>query len=352
MPTNTTTSPPTSGTRVLVADDSAFMRQTLGQLVGTDPALELVDTVASGADLVSAAARTGAEVIVLNPRLCPGGVHPLIDQLRQECAALPRVLLCVSATSPASHDALQGLTDGAAEIFCADRATLCEHLSEVRTNLVRAIHAAAAGRSVRLNSTRPLPHPPIESRIDIITIAASTGGPPVLERLLTQLPPHLPCPMVIAQSLPPSCIKALAERLDSLCAIAVHHAEQGMPLHAGGAYLIPGGTHARLRAIARGPIRLELGAPHGESAASELFRSAAAHSATHALGIVLSGSSPLPAAADLLNAGGTLLAQDPATAACPTLPAAAVAVGAVPLTPDQIAASCAALAAAATLRAA
>lgn len=352
MPTNTTTSPPKPGIRVLVADDSAFMRQTLGQLVGTDPALELVDTVASGTDFVSAAARTSADVIVLNPRLCPEGVRPIIDQLRQECAALPRLLLCVPATSPASHDALQALADGAAEIFCADRATLCEHLSEVRTNLVRAIHAAAVARPVRITSTQPLPPVLIESRIDIITIAASTGGPPVLERVLTQLPPQLSCPIVIAQTLPPSCIKALAERLDSLCAIAVHHAEQGMPLHAGGAYLIPGGAHARIRAIACGPMRLELGAPHGDSAAAELFRSAAAHARTHALGIVLSGSCPLPAAAELVSAGGLLLAQDPATATCPVLPASAVAVGASVLTPDRLAATCAALGPAASLRAA
>lgn len=381
--------------RVLVCDDSAFMRKAISQLIASDPQLVVIDTARNGQEAVEKARRLSPDVVTLDIEMPIMNGHQALTAIKRECKDLPEgppmVLICSSLTSAGSHDALQALREGAADIIAKDASFFSTSMDAMREDLVRKIKAIGTARARRWaqrnggemigapkgtpTRTAPgLPRPlnalaaahqaanmaaaaamdlrPISltgRRIDLIVIGSSTGGPPVLEAILSNLPPALPCPIVIAQHMPASFTKAMSERLDGMSAISVVHGEHGMPLHAGTAYVIPGGRHGRVRAIGPGPIRLEVSddpksAPFKPSV-NELLSSSARQSGKHCVGIVLTGigDDGKVGGQELKGAGGVLLAQDPGTSVVYGMPRAAAEVGGTSMTPEQMAQSIATL---------
>lgn len=253
MATHTTTSPPI---RVLVADQSAFLREVLGQLIGTDPLLKLCATASALNDLIPLVTHSRPDVIVAGHEMFPCGVRPLLEHLLRRDIPVSRLIVCIPPTSPAAHDALQALADGATDILCADRTALCEQLGDLRTDLLRVIHAAA--RAARRTGVGALPNLPDEGEADLILMNLGCDGLPTLERVLPELSPQFPTPIIITHALPQACAQALATRLDGLGAISVHLSVQGMPLYPGTAYVLPARALARVRSLPGGPMRLEL----------------------------------------------------------------------------------------------
>jgi two-component system chemotaxis response regulator CheB len=374
---------------VLVCDDSAFMRKAISGLITSDPSLTVIDTARNGQEAVEKAKRLQPDVVTLDIEMPVMNGHQALTAIRRECRDLPggppAVLVCSSLTSAGSHDALQALREGASDVIAKDASFFSTNMEAMREDLIRKIKAVGSARARRLAGTpRPAPSPtapgsapktagagprPISAlaaahlaanqaaaatmdlrpislatrRVDLIAIGSSTGGPPVLEQVLAQLPPGLPCPIVIAQHMPASFTKAMSERLDGMCAISVIHGEHGMPLHPGTAYVIPGGKHGRVRAIGPGPVRLEVSddprtAPFKPSV-NELLASAARHAGRYCVGVVLTGigDDGKVGGQELRAAGGLLIAQDPASCAVYGMPRAAAEVGGSSMTPDQIA---------------
>ncbi len=364
--------------RVLVCDDSAFMRKAISQLIASDPQLVVIDTARNGQEAVEKAKKLSPDVITLDIEMPIMNGHQALTAIKRECRDLPEgppaVLVCSSLTSAGSHDALQALREGAADIIAKDASFFSTNMEAMREDLIRKIKAiggsrarragprpaigstlarpmnalAAAHQAANLAAAAAMDLRPISltgRRIDLIAIGSSTGGPPILETILSNLPPALPCPIVIAQHMPASFTKAMSERLDGMSAISVVHGEHGMPLHPGTAYVIPGGRHGRVRAIGPGPIRLEVSddpksAPFKPSV-NELLASAARQSGKHCLGIVLTGigDDGKVGGQELRTCGGTLLAQDPGTSVVYGMPKAAADVGGISMTPEQIAQS-------------
>lgn len=382
---------PTPGQiRVLVCDDSAFMRKAISQLIMSDPQLIVVDTARNGQEAVEKVKKLRPDVVTMDIEMPIMNGHQALTQIRRECRDMPdgppAILMCSSLTSAGSHDALQALREGAADIIAKDNSFFSTNMDAMRADLVEKIKAIGSGRArralLRGGSDRPANEPPrpipktptlglrpvnalaaahlaanqaaaaqmdlkaislAGRKVDIIAIGSSTGGPPVLEAILSQLPPSLPCPIVVAQHMPASFTKAMSERLDGMSAISVVHGEHGMPLHPGTAYIIPGGQHGRVRAIGTGPIRLEVSddprsAPFKPSV-NELLASVARQSGSRALGVVLTGigDDGKVGGQELRTAGGLLLAQDPGTSVVYGMPKAAADVGGTSMTPEQIA---------------
>lgn len=370
---------------MLVCDDSAFMRKAISQLINSDPMLTVVDTARNGEEMLDKAKKLNPDVITLDIEMPVLNGHEALKRLkamaREFGAGMPAVLVCSSLTSSGSHDALQALEEGAADIIAKDQSYFSANMQAMRDELVRKIKAIAPSvrRSIpgasstsstlspwaKSNSSAPkspIPASPLPAfatvepreislrtkHINLIAIGSSTGGPPVLERILSKIPADLPCPIVIAQHMPASFTKAMSERLDGMSPISVIHGEHGMPLHPGSAYVIPGGQHGRVRAFA-GTFRLEvspepLSAPYKPSV-TELLASLAEHCGARAVGIVLTGigdDGKLGGRA-LLAAGGVLLAQDPASSVVYGMPRAAAEIGGIVSTPEQIARSIATL---------
>lgn len=334
---------------VLIVDDSAFMRAALSRLIGSDPMLKVVAVARDGREGVEKAKALNPDVITLDIEM--PGVDGLtaLRTIRRECKPCPAVLMCSSLTTEGSHAALQALRLGAADVIAKESSNVSSQMDAMRDDLIGKIKAIASQRAVvaglaAKNAPGAAPMPaPVPLRIkpghtfrpdefDLIAIGSSTGGPPVLETILTSLPAGMRAPIVVAQHMPVLFTKSLASRLDELCSITVVHAEAGMPLHAGTAYICPGGLHTRIVRTPAGRMTLEM----SEEPKTELYRpsvnvlfSSASRVATgKVLGVVLTGMGEdgVVGARELRvrPSGTTLLAQEASTCVVYGMPKAIV----------------------------
>ncbi len=235
--------------RVLVVDDSAFMRFSISQHLSSNPKLQVVGT-----------ARDGLEALELIPRLQPDVVTldvemPRLDgisTLRQIMANFPRpVVMLSSLTREGTVETIQALTLGAVDFVAKPESQVTIHkvMEDVAAKIVRAAQ-------VRIKPTttyrQPLPVvSPIEDKkvrawskgFPIVLIGTSTGGPRALNELVPQLSADLPAAYVIVQHMPAGFTHSLAERLNQNARIKVKEAEPGDRLAVGMALLAPGGFH-------------------------------------------------------------------------------------------------------------
>jgi two-component system chemotaxis response regulator CheB len=170
------------------------------------------------------------------------------------------------------------------------------------------------------------------SRVDIVTIAVSTGGPKALAHVIPRMPANLPVPVVLVQHMPAVFTELLAERLDRESQVRVLEAKDGLPLQPGTVYIAPGGRHMiveRSGGVAR--VRCNDDPPENSCrpAADPLFRSVATHYGAGALGVVLTGmgSDGCKGAQVIVEAGGEVFVQDEATSVVWGMPGAVVHAG-------------------------
>ena len=192
----------------------------------------------------------------------------------------------------------------------------------------------------------PLLHP---ARFDAVAIGSSTGGPSLVRETLAALPADLPVPILIAQHLPPTFTPSFAAQCDREAAIGVVHAEDGMPVLPGVAYVGVGHQHLRVRRDAMGAghraVRLEV-SPRPEDrlykpSVDELMTSCARVYGRKTLGVMLTGigNDGVHGAKDIIDAGGMLFAQSPETCVVYGMPRSCDQAGltTASLSPDQIA---------------
>ncbi len=312
--------------RILVVDDSAFMRKAISLMLSSEPGFEVVGTAFNGADGVEKAKALKPDVITLDIEMPVMDGLAALKKIRQECFnPRPAVLMCSTLTSAGSHEALKALQWGAADVIAKDPAAFGAGLDGVKAELIAKVRAVG-DKSRKAPAPRPASAPASPPRgfslsgrtFDLVVIGSSTGGPPVLEQLLLGLPADFPCPIVIAQHMPRMFTKSMSERLDEMSAISVHHGEDAMPLRNGTAYMIPGGTHGRIRRSVSGGARftLEVGDEPKSAlyrpSANELFRSAGETAGARCLGVMLTGMGDdgVVGAKTLHVSGGLILAQD------------------------------------------
>ncbi len=324
---------------MLVVDDSAFMRKALSAIIASDAALELVGTAFNGRNALDKIEKLQPDVVTLDIEMPELDGIGTLKHLMKTHHHPPAVLMCSSLTTEGSHIALEALQHGAADVIAKPTTAMGLQESPDAKQMLAKIRGLAhhRGRLVRLARARaaqPAPTPTqdterthrkaIATRISslrlrtpaCVVVGSSTGGPPALESLLSRLPADIAFPIVIAQHMPPMFTQSLAARLDAQSSITVVHAETGMPLVPGTAYIAQGGRHLRIARVGSGRTRLEIAAEPAEAlykpSVNVLFESAAKVFGDRALGIMLTGMGDdgLEGARSLVAAGGTLLGQD------------------------------------------
>lgn len=201
----------------------------------------------------------------------------------------------------------------------------------------------AAGRPEPVRTMSCIPSFPLR-RFEVIAIAASTGGPGLVERLVAGLPADLPLPILVAQHLPPQFTVSFAAQLDRAGPLSAVHAADGMPIHPGTVYVGPGRQHLRVVGQTPQGVHAEV-SPQPEyltfkPSADELFRSCAKVYGSKVLAIVLTGigRDGTEGARAVRDAGGVVLAQDAVTCAVYGMPRSVFEAGfaQAQLTPDDI----------------
>jgi two-component system chemotaxis response regulator CheB len=305
--------------RVLVVDDSAFMRTALSRMIHADPELEVVDTARNGEDAIEKVRRLKPDLVTLDIEM---PVMSGLDALPEILRAGPAVLMCSSLTTRGSKEALEALKLGAADFIAKDCSFASAEITKIEGALRDKLKAIGRSRGARSASARrgvvrtSKPLDLAGAAFDLIVIGSSTGGPPVLEEILTSLPPDLPAPVVIAQHMPAIFTKSMAQRLGERCAVTVVHADGSLPLLPGCVYVIQGGTHGFVRRAGAGKHVLDIRDKPAEAlykpSVDVLFDSAAVAARSRCLAVVLTGMGEDGAIGGraIRDAGGRLIAQD------------------------------------------
>lgn len=340
-----------SKVRVLIVDDSAFMRTALARLLRTSDRIDVIETARNGQEGLDKAKALKPDVVTLDIEMPVLDGLTALRRIRSECSPPPAVLMCSSLTREGSHEALKALRLGAADIIAKDGSNFSMHMDAMRDDLVEKVLAIAAGAARKTTvsaaagvvSSKPVKFRPGE--FDLICIGSSTGGPPVLETLIAALPTSLACPVLIAQHMPVMFTKSLAERLGEDTKLKVRHGEHGMAVEARTIYMAPGGLHTRIMRKA-GKLVLDI-SDEPKSAVyrpsvNELFRSASEVGASRVLAIVCTGMGDDGAVgAKALKATGRafIIAQDLPSCVVYGMPKAVAQAGLADasLPPDEIA---------------
>jgi two-component system chemotaxis response regulator CheB len=335
--------------RVLVVDDSAFMRRAISRMLTSDKAIEVVGIGRNGREAVELVAKLRPDVVTLDIEM------PEMDgltALQKIMAATPtHVVMLSSLTTAGSHAALRALSLGAADVLAKDSSQMSLAITNIQDELVGKVRALGANHKWRSCTTprviAPIAQVPVfkTGQFDVICIGSSTGGPPVLEKILAAMPASLTTPIVVAQHMPAVFTASMAQRLSEICQLRVRHVESGMPLERRTIYISPGGKHTHFHR--KNLISTELvvkddpvTAPYRPSV-DVLFATAAAAFRGRVLGVVLTGmgNDGLAGGRELHKLGSTILAQSEETCVVYGMPKAVTenALITASLTPDQIA---------------
>ncbi|HEX4284176.1 MAG TPA: chemotaxis response regulator protein-glutamate methylesterase [Terracidiphilus sp.] len=330
--------------RVLVVDDSAVVRQTLTNLLDSDPEIEVIATAADPYVAAERIRERAPDVITLDiemPRM--DGLTFLKKLMSQH--PIP-VVICSSLADEGAQSTLRALECGAVDVITKPRLGTKQFLEDSRAEICEAVKAAAQARvrpfrpsqkvEPKLTADAILPaatHAMAETTEKVVVIGASTGGTEALKLLLESFPADTPG-IVLVQHMPELFTRAFASRLDGLCAITVKEAETNDTVLRGRALIAPGNHHLLLkRSGARYFVEVKDGplvCRHRPSV-DVLFRSAARYAGPNAVGVILTGMGDDGARgmAEMKQAGSTNIAQDEATCVVFGMPKEAIKMGGV-----------------------
>jgi two-component system, chemotaxis family, protein-glutamate methylesterase/glutaminase len=323
--------------RILVVDDSSFMRFTITKIFNEAPGLQVV-----------AAAQNGEQALNLIPKLKPDVVTLDVEMpgmdgltaLREIMATCPcPVIMLSSLTSEGARETVQALTYGAVDFVAKPgaRANIASILDETIGKIRRAAKAKVytipktknpdAFRTGSMKKTMT----PLRAWDKVVVIGTSTGGPRALNMLIPQLPADLQAAIVIIQHMPSGFTRSLADRLDSLSNLAVKEAAIGDRLEVGKALLAPGGFHMALDANQQ--VTLNQNPPiHGVRPAVDVTMTSIANlykASTVAVILTGMGVDGTYGASMVHKSGGTVIAEDESSCVVWGMPRSAVEAGVV-----------------------
>lgn len=244
--------------RVLVVDDSAFMRKLISDFLSAEQEIEVVGTARNGEDALKRIKELNPDVVTLDVEM------PVLngtEALKQILAEHDLAVIMVSSQTKQGKDlTIHCLELGAFDFVTKPSGSISLDLHKVRGQIVERVLAAGLARKRTENkiSSQPVMKPPSPvaaprlqevssgSLRKIISIGTSTGGPRALQRVVTKLPKDIGAPILIVQHMPAGFTASLATRLDHLSQITIKEAQDGDIAKNGVAYIAPGGMNMSL----------------------------------------------------------------------------------------------------------
>src|SRR5579863_1910284 len=239
-----------SEVRVLIVDDSAFMRTALSRMISSELGFEVVGSACSGIEALEKIPLLDPDVITLDVEM-PG--FNGLETLKRIMAEFPRPVIMVSAVTEDDAEAtFNALGAGAFDYIPKQMSSTSLDILHIRPDLVAKIHAASATRRKAPaspivkkppRSSQPIVQDAQSSAPAIVALGSSTGGPKALQEILPLLPADLAVPILIVQHMPPGFTGPFAQRLNNLCAVKVREAVHRDPIEPGVVYIAPSGRH-------------------------------------------------------------------------------------------------------------
>ena len=288
--------------RVLVVDDSAFVRKVVSQMLTRSPFIEVVGTARDGEEALEMVERLAPDVVTLDL------VMPVVDGLeflrrQMPKKAVPVVVCSISHESGAA--AVEALELGAVEFVQKPTALATDRVYEIAAELVAKVKSAADSMPRSRGRITAAPTPPLplvapravtsarSHHADIVTIGISTGGPQALRHLIPLFPADFPVPIAVVLHMPVGYTAMYAERLNDISALHVVEAADDEAVVPGVMYLAPAGRHLTFVRGDHGVVRTHLDLSPTDTqhrpSVDVLFRSAADVYGGRVLGVVMTG---------------------------------------------------------------
>jgi len=323
--------------RILIVDDSATQRQLLRQVLGGEPEFEVVGEAADGLEAVELSHRLEPDLVTMDIQMPRMNGYEAIRRIMAE-SPRPIVVLTSSMSDRELGISFKALEHGALMVLSKPNSLSepDEALQRLREQLKAMAEVKVVGRRRDLTQSRPAPPPPrprvagpSRSKVELICLGASTGGPPALQAILQGLSPADTPPIAVVQHMNPGFVKSLASWLESTTGFQVKPAASGELLLPGKVLLASEGKH--LMVTRGGRANQVAGEPEDGHCPSvtTFFRSAAAFGPA-AVGVLLTGMGRDGAQGlfEMRQAGAKTIAQDKETSVVWGMPGEAVALGA------------------------
>jgi len=332
--------------RVLIVDDSAFMRKVLEQIFNADDQLQVVGHAKDGREAVAMAESLKPDVITMDINM------PHMDGLQATAQIMttnPKPIVIVSSESKeGAAGSLKSLELGAIEFVGKPSSGIDLDMQNVKEELVRKVRMAAKVRVVRTASRLALtvqgtkggaapakPAPPVrtapvipaDQRFPIVVMGASTGGPATVMRLAPGFTRDFPAAVFLVQHMPASFTTQYATQLSEFTSIRVKEAEANESVQPGTLYICPGAQHLRIMPTGRIQLDAASGRINGYLPNIDVtMETAAAFAGAMSIGVILTGmgNDGANGAKAIKSAGGMVLAQDEASSVIFGMPAEAI----------------------------
>ncbi|MBW4574907.1 MAG: chemotaxis response regulator protein-glutamate methylesterase [Aphanothece sp. CMT-3BRIN-NPC111] len=324
--------------RVLVVDDSAYVRKVVKQMLSRSPFIEVVGTAHDGEEALEMVEQLHPDVVTLDlmmPQM--NGV----EFLQKQMARHPVPVVIVSIASDKSDMTLAALDAGAIDFVQKPTSLATEKVFEINDELIEKVKAAA---NVQLHRLPAVKHsevkaaPPLlkishSGLVDIVVLGISTGGPQALSFMIPQLPADLPVPVAIVLHMPVGYTEMFARRLDELSPLKVIEASEGDIVCPGVVLVAPAGRHMSFRRQADGVVVTHLDTRPLEKlhrpAVDVMFQSAAEVFGDRVLGVVMTGmgSDGKEGAAWIKSHGGRIFTEAEETCVVYGMPRSVVEAG-------------------------
>src|SRR2546429_874894 len=343
---------PSKKFRVLVVDDSTFMRKVLETIFNADEQLQVVGQAKDGREAVALAESLKPDVITMDINM------PHMDGLQATAQIMttnPKPIVVVSSESrEGASSTLKALELGAIEFVAKPSGAIDLDMNSVKDELLRKVRMAAKVRVVRtasrlattLQSSNghagapakpaaprvPAPSSMSDQRFPVVVLAASTGGPATVMRLAPGFTKDFPAAVILVQHMPAAFTTQYAAQLEEFTGISVKEAAANDVLQPGTLYICPGGQHLRVSPTARIQLDSTTGRLNGYLPNIDVtLESVAAFAGPMAIAAILTGmgNDGANGAKAIKDAGGIVLAQDEATSVIFGMPAEAIKTGAV-----------------------
>ncbi len=325
---------------VIVCDDSALMRNLLGRIIDEAEGLELAGKAMNGKFLLNKLETLKPDIILLDLEMPEMNGIEFLKERKRRGIDIPVVILS-SVAKKGARITMEALNLGASDFILKPSGSISEDIHTVRDTIVSTLlaygrrHKMRNSRNVFTVGTSDLPgmppstksasKPPVTEspsskteRIEVVALGISTGGPNALRKVMADIDPELPVPMLIVQHMPAGFTAEFAKSLDKICPLEVKEGEDGDILAAGRVFIAPGGFHIevekkRLASVLRVSSR-DLKNGHRPSA-GVLFESVAENFGGNALAVIMTGMGKdgSDEIGEIWSKGGITLGQDEAS---------------------------------------
>lgn len=306
--------------RVLIVDDSAYIRKVVKKMLSRSPFIDVVGTAYDGEEALAMVEQFKPDVVTLDM------VMPQMDGLtflRQQMARNPVRVIIVSITSESNERVLEALDLGAIDFVQKPTSLATDKIFEISDELIAKVKAAAHVPLVTLPTTpkKTKTIPPLldkasgKKMVDIVVIGISTGGPQALRTMIPQLPADFPVPIAIVLHMPTGYTKMYAQKLDEISTLQVVEASEGEELRPGMVVVASAGRHLKLLRLDQQRVITHLDLKPSTTlhrpSVDVLFQSAAEVFQKRVLGIVMTGmgSDGKQGAAWIKSQGGTIFTE-------------------------------------------